>query len=89
MDMAASPGAVPVEEYEYEFSCSEQVSEKSLLTRIRSYETLPPNFSLADNMLAGAFAGIAVRPSLSIRAHLLVSDLEAHIEAGAHCYVPC
>ncbi|MCJ1461857.1 Fe(2+) transporter [Pseudocyphellaria aurata] len=24
-----------------------------------SYETLPPNFSLADNMLAGAFAGIA------------------------------
>lgn len=25
-----------------------------------SYETLPSNFSLADNMLAGAFAGIAV-----------------------------
>jgi hypothetical protein len=26
------------------------------------YEGLPPNFSLSDNMLAGAFAGIAVRP---------------------------
>lgn len=26
-----------------------------------SYETLPSHFSLADNMLAGAFAGIAVR----------------------------
>jgi hypothetical protein len=27
-----------------------------------SYEALPPNFSLAANMVAGAFAGIAVRP---------------------------
>ena len=26
-----------------------------------SYEALPPNFSLSANMLAGAFAGIAVR----------------------------
>lgn len=26
-----------------------------------SYETLPSHFSLVDNMLAGAFAGIAVR----------------------------
>jgi hypothetical protein len=26
-----------------------------------SYESLPPNFSLSANMLAGAFAGIAVR----------------------------
>jgi hypothetical protein len=26
-----------------------------------SYEALPPNFSLTANMLAGAFAGIAVR----------------------------
>jgi len=26
-----------------------------------SYESLPPNFSLAANMAAGAFAGIAVR----------------------------
>lgn len=27
---------------------------------ISSYESLPPNFSLSANMLAGAFAGIAV-----------------------------
>jgi hypothetical protein len=27
-----------------------------------SYESLPPNFSLAANMVAGAFAGIAVSP---------------------------
>lgn len=29
-------------------------------TDIDSYESLPPNFSLAANMAAGAFAGIAV-----------------------------
>jgi hypothetical protein len=29
-----------------------------------SYESLPPNFSLAANMAAGAFAGIAVRLSV-------------------------
>ena len=28
---------------------------------LNSYEALPSNFSLANNMLAGAFAGIAVR----------------------------
>jgi hypothetical protein len=27
---------------------------------MHSYESLPPNFSLAANMAAGAFAGIAV-----------------------------
>lgn len=27
---------------------------------LRSYESLPPNFSLLQNMAAGAFAGIAV-----------------------------
>lgn len=30
------------------------------LTDLRSYESLPPNFSLLQNMAAGAFAGIAV-----------------------------
>jgi hypothetical protein len=30
-----------------------------------SYEALPPNFSLTANMLAGAFAGIAVRSELA------------------------
>lgn len=35
---------------------------------IASYEALPPNFSLGANMLAGAFAGIAVRsPNPSVR----------------------
>lgn len=28
--------------------------------RAASYESLPPNFSLSANMIAGAFAGIAV-----------------------------
>lgn len=27
---------------------------------LNSYESLPPNFSLVQNMVAGAFAGIAV-----------------------------
>ena len=31
-----------------------------MLIVLRSYESLPPNFSLAANMCAGAFAGIAV-----------------------------
>ena len=60
MEMASpSPGAVPIEEYEYALSPSICFSEQGL-TSSPSYETLPPNFSLADNMLAGAFAGIAV-----------------------------
>ena len=85
--MATSPRAVPVEEYEYGIACSEQISEQTLLTLSLSYETLPPNFSLADNMLAGAFAGIAVRLPLSIRVLLLLLDVKAHIEPGAHWYV--
>jgi len=40
-----------------------------VLTRIfRSYEALPPNFSLAANMVAGAFAGIAVRTQTALPA---------------------
>jgi solute carrier family 25 (mitochondrial iron transporter), member 28/37 len=34
--------------------------EDIVLTEGYSYESLPPNFSLAANMAAGAFAGIAV-----------------------------
>ena len=30
----------------------------------QSYESLPPNFSLTQNMVAGAFAGIAVHTIL-------------------------
>lgn len=57
----ASHGVVPVEEYEYarSFHISHLLSRPSNCTL--SYETLPSHFSLADNMLAGAFAGIAVR----------------------------
>ena len=32
---------------------------------LTSYEALPPHFSLGNNMLAGAFAGIAVRGGIS------------------------
>jgi len=35
----------------------------AIADEISSYESLPPNFSLSANMLAGAFAGIAVRYS--------------------------
>lgn len=41
----------------------------------RSYESLPPNFSLAANMAAGAFAGIAVcqhQPTARSGLHLLI-----------------
>ena len=31
-----------------------------------SYEALPPNFSVWENMLAGAFAGIAVNTPHSV-----------------------
>jgi hypothetical protein len=58
--------AAPVEEedgYEYVMllllrSCP--VMYFRILTAFHSYESLPPNFSLAANMMAGAFAGIAV-----------------------------
>lgn len=43
-------------------SCSLKVS--TLMLDL-SYEALPPNFSVAENMAAGAFAGIAV--SLPLR----------------------
>lgn len=49
-----------------------------------SYETLPSHFSLADNMLAGAFAGIAVRLLV-----FLSGKFEAKLSLGAYCYVPC
>ena len=57
--------AEPVEEYEYallqESHCDHlhnaQIADRCFL----SYEGLPPNFSLLQNMTAGALAGIAVR----------------------------
>lgn len=37
-----------------------QCAQEALTELSHSYEGLPPNFSLAANMAAGAFAGIAV-----------------------------
>lgn len=56
----ATHDPIPVEEFEYGFSLPADHSVIALLTSCFSYEALPPSFSLADNMLAGAFAGIAV-----------------------------
>lgn len=42
-------------------------SWEPLADRCCSYESLPPNFSLSANMLAGAFAGIAVCAVLRCR----------------------
>ena len=44
----------------YEFSAADELMTPS-------YEALPANFSLWDNMMAGAFAGIAVHSSTDLR----------------------
>ena len=56
-----------------------------------SYEALPPNFSLTANMLAGAFAGIAVRPRSRRRVHAptdsktgTFGDVPGRSPQGAH-----
>lgn len=41
-------------------SKTEVVSWDVFFSDLCSYESLPPNFSLLQNMAAGAFAGIAV-----------------------------
>ena len=46
-------------EHEYSSPAHHPISTAADLPS--SYEALPPNFSLSANMLAGAFAGIAVR----------------------------
>ena len=48
------------DEYEYVARAIDSVSKCSVSDLLPSYEGLPPNFSLAANMAAGAFAGIAV-----------------------------
>src|SRR5690242_12889954 len=54
--------AVPVEEAEHEYSFLAAGDTRIYIAdTLTSYEALPPNFSLGANMLAGAFAGIAVR----------------------------
>jgi hypothetical protein len=51
-----------VEEAEHEYSFQQAGNTRTCIADVwYSYEALPPNFSLGANMLAGAFAGIAVR----------------------------
>lgn len=63
---AAAPMAQPTTEPVEEYECVSRDPRASMQCRIAdslsSYEALPPNFSLLQNMTAGAFAGIAVRP---------------------------
>jgi hypothetical protein len=60
-----------------------------------SYEALPPNFSLTANMLAGAFAGIAVRPRGRRHVHILtdmpigtLGDVPGRPAQGAQLSLP-
>jgi hypothetical protein len=53
----------PVEEYEYARALWEYPSLSALI--LSSYEGLPPDYTLGHNMLAGAFAGIAVYDMLN------------------------
>jgi hypothetical protein len=54
-------GLLEDDEYEYAMrTFISQCTQEALTTISHSYEGLPPNFSLAANMMAGAFAGIAV-----------------------------
>ena len=57
--MAANEPAAG-EEYEYGLPWSPFTSRRTPTDLFYSYEALPPNFSLGNNMMAGAFAGIAV-----------------------------
>lgn len=56
------------------------------LTSSTSYEALPPNFSVWENMMAGAFAGIAVRsPPTTPIPH---TSAQAKLALGTLCHVP-
>ena len=59
--MAAQERLPPVGEVEYEYEIRRALLHEEPCSQACRYESLPPNFSLAANMLAGAFAGIAVR----------------------------
>ena len=50
------------------------------------YEGLPPNYSLSHNMMAGAFAGIAVRSLNELGCGIQRADRSA---IGTFCHVPC
>jgi hypothetical protein len=64
--MAGADRVIPQveqEEYEYEMNITMDGSGRDA-DDVDRYESLPPNFSLAANMAAGAFAGIAVSNTL-------------------------
>lgn len=59
--MAMAAQELPKSTGDYEYVPVKPSQQSKLILIIRhSYETLPPNYSIGDNMLAGAFAGIAV-----------------------------
>ena len=58
--MATHDPLVPVEDYEWEPSWRLLPLYTAPLILCLSYEALPPNFTLLENCLAGAFAGIMV-----------------------------
>lgn len=65
------------------FPLSSQPATAWLITN-NSYEALPPNFSLGANMVAGAFAGIAVCSPHQARR---VSQYDADMDLGAFRHV--
>lgn len=74
----AQPSAEPVEDYECvisPFPVATKRAEWRLTNSHDSYESLPPNFSLLQNMAAGAFAGIAVWGRMRTRGQLYNADI--------------
>jgi hypothetical protein len=77
--------AAPVEEEPYEYVFHDP--QKRTRAKIDdSYEGLPPNFSLAANMAAGAFAGIAVRCAGYTKVRLWMTRSNDG-SLGTHCHV--
>jgi hypothetical protein len=52
---------------------------------VESYESLPPNFSLLQNMVAGAFAGIAVSQTIDVQGISRGRNINGRV--GTYCYV--
>lgn len=86
----ATHGPVPVDEHEYEVSQGKLYIVIAMLMLYLSYESLPPDFSLADNMIAGAFAGIAVIfPNRPSKPFSTFENFQAKVTLGALCDVSC
>lgn len=75
------------------FSADDQLGEqkkKTWLTRrhVYSYEALPAHYGLGHNMLAGAFAGIAVCPGSRLEFFEVVVGQRLTRGEGTLCDVP-